>query len=265
VIGVEFAKQIRRGRTLLSLGAMAAIPALVGAALTIGDGPEGGEGPPFLSLVTSNGLFLPISSVAATSRFFLLVVTALFVGESLASEAGWGTERYVLIRPVTRSRYLAAKLVVGHGLVIAAVSTVALSGLVTGGLLFGIDRLRLFGLDLSVPQALGRLALTVGYVSFDLLIISALSLLVAVLTESAAGAVITAVGVGVVSQILDAIGALGDIRRFLPTHYWMAWTDLFRAGAQMDGVRDGLILGTAYAGALTLMAFWCYENKDVTS
>jgi ABC-2 type transport system permease protein len=263
VIAVEAFKQIRRGRTLLALVMLGGIPVLMGAALALAGGPDPDEGPMFLSRVTSNGLFLPISAVAATSRLFLLVVAALFLGEGVSSETTWGTERYVLIRPVTRRRYLLAKVVVGQGLVVAAVVAVAAAALAVGWALFGLEPFVFFGTNMSVSQTLGRIAAMVAFVSYNLLTVGSVGLLVAIVMESSAGAVVGAVGVGITSQILDAISALGDWRRFLPTHYWEAWFDLFRTGAPLAEMRNGVILTTGYSLALLLVAFWIYENKDI--
>lgn len=266
MIGIELAKQLRRGRTLIALATVAAIPVIVGAALTLGNGgPEPGEGPPFLTLVTSNGLFLPISSVAATSRFFLLVVAAMFIGEAVGSESSWGTERFVLIRPVSRFRYLFAKLFVGELLVIAAVTAVAAMGTGVGWALFGLAPLQLGGVELSVGQVLLRIGAMVAYASFGLLTIGAISLAVAVGSGSSAASVVTAVGAGIISQILDAIGALGDARRYLPTHYWDSWISLFQPQANIDGMGTGILLGAGYALSIILFSFWLFQRKDITS
>ena len=263
MIAVEAFKQARRGRTALSLLILAGIPVLMGLALVLAGAEGNGDG--FVSRVTSNGLFLPIAAVAATSRLFLVVVAALFLGEGVASESAWGTERYLLVRPVSRRRYLVAKVIIGHALVTIAVSVVAVAGLVVGAVLFGIQPIAMFGIDLSVGQTLARLALTIAYVSLNLLVIGAIGLLVAVFTESSAAALVGAVGVGITSQILDAISALGDVRRFLPTHYWGAWIDLFRIGTPLEEMRNGVVLGLGYSVAILLIAFWAYEAKDINS
>jgi ABC-2 type transport system permease protein len=241
------------------------VPVLMGVALALGGGPDPGEGPPFIARVTTNGLWLPIAAVAATSQFFLLVVAALFMGEGVSSETAWGTERYLLVRPVARTRYLVTKIAVGWVLTTLSVAVVALVALGVGAALFGIRAIAFFGVQLSVAQSLVRLAAMVALVSFNLVTIGAVGLLVAVTMESSAGAVVSAVGFGITSQILDAISAVGGLRRFLPTHYWDSWLFFFRPGAPLDDVRSDLLIGAGYALAILMVAVWLYDNKDVTA
>ena len=53
-----------------------------------------------------------------------------------------------------------------------------------------------------------------------------LALLLSVSTDAPLGAVGGAVMASIVSQILDQITALGDLRTYLPTHYGNAWAGL---------------------------------------
>jgi ABC-2 type transport system permease protein len=265
VIALETLKQLRRGRTLLSLAMLGVVPVLMGAALALGGGPDAGEGPPFIARATTNGLWLPIAAVGATSQFFLLVVAALFMGEGISSETGWGTERYLLVRPVARTHYLVTKIAVGLILTALSVAIVALVALAVGAALFGIHAIAFFGVQLTVPQTLARLAAMVALVTFNLGAIGAVGVLVAVTMESSAGAVVTAVGFGITSQILDAISAVGGLRRFLPTHYWDSWLYFFGAGASAADVRSDILIVAGYAVAILMVASWLYDNKDVTA
>ena len=62
------------------------------------------------------------------------------------------------------------------------------------------------------------------YVAVYLSWVAALALLLSVSTDAPLGAVGGAVMVSIVSQILDQITALEDLRDYLPTHYGTAWS-----------------------------------------
>ena len=47
-----------------------------------------------------------------SSSFLLVVVVALYCGDTVASEASWGSLRYLLSVPVPRGRLLGTKLLV---------------------------------------------------------------------------------------------------------------------------------------------------------
>ena len=50
-----------------------------------------------------------IFAISASASFLLVVLTALFVGDAVPSEASWSTLRYLLVAPVPRARLLTSK------------------------------------------------------------------------------------------------------------------------------------------------------------
>ena len=66
--------------------------------------------PAFLSAVLANGALFPAAALAMVLPLFLPVAVAVVAGDSIAGEASTGVLRYLLIRPVSRSRLLVAKL-----------------------------------------------------------------------------------------------------------------------------------------------------------
>src|SRR6266545_4002006 len=105
---VELGKAFHRPRSYVlgaALAAVAIIPALV--ASQAAEAEHGG--PPFLDLVTRNGLFAGLTAVALIQPFFLPLGAALLSGESIAAEASGGTLRYLLVRPVSRLRLVGSK------------------------------------------------------------------------------------------------------------------------------------------------------------
>ncbi len=93
------------------------------------------------------------------SSFLLVVVVALFFGDTVASEASWGSLRYLLAIPVPRARLLGVKLVAS--LLYSALALVLLVGtaLLAGTLRYGWNPLRSTIADqLTAGEALGRVA-----------------------------------------------------------------------------------------------------------
>ena len=76
--------------------------------------PRPGQGPAFLSAVLANGALFPLAALAIVLPLFLPIAVAVVAGDSIAGEAQAGTLRYLLVRPVGRTRLLVAKLVARH-------------------------------------------------------------------------------------------------------------------------------------------------------
>ena len=94
--------------------------------------PPPGQGGAFLSAVLSNGALYPAAAMALVLPVFLPVAVAVLAGDSVAGEAATGTLRYLLIRPVGRTRLLVAKLVALVAFVLFAIAMVVLTSYLTG-------------------------------------------------------------------------------------------------------------------------------------
>ena len=77
--------------------------------------------------------------------------------------------------------------------------------------------------------------------------VAALALLLSVSTDAPLGAVGGAVMVSIVSQILDQITALEDLRDYLPTHYGTAWSGLLGQTVDWSGMTRGVFSSLCYA------------------
>src|SRR5215213_8582423 len=138
----EVRRQASRRRTQLALGFMALLPLIILLAFEFGgDGEdEGNGGGAFSSLVdlaTSGGLNFALFCLAVSAGFLLIVVVALFCGDTVASEASWGSLRYLLAIPVPRARLLAVKLVVALAYSLIALLTLVGTALLLGTLRYG--------------------------------------------------------------------------------------------------------------------------------
>jgi ABC-2 type transport system permease protein len=267
VIGVELAKLYRRPRTWVSLLLLVALPTVVAAFLAASDvAPRPGTGPAFLSAVLENGALFPAAALAIVLPLFLPLAVAVVAGDSVAGEAQGGTLRYLLVRPVSRTRLLVAKLLAVIAFTATAVAAVAVSAYVVGIQLFGSAPLpSTSGTTLSTTDATLRTLLAVGYVGWSMLGVAAVALFLSTLTDSPLAAALGAVALLVASTVLVGLEAAASVRPYLPTRYWLAFVDLFRDPVLWRDLVRGTLLQAAYI-AVFLGAAWAnFTTKDVTS
>src|SRR5215472_6141959 len=144
----ELRRQATRRRTQLSLGFMAALPLVILLAFELGrprGGGGGGERGQFAALAdiaTTGGLNFALFTLLVSASFLLVVVVALFCGDTVASEASWGSLRYLLAIPVPRGRLLGSKLQVSLVYSLAALVILTGTALLAGTLRYGSHPLR---------------------------------------------------------------------------------------------------------------------------
>ena len=268
MIGVEVRRQAKRRRTLYAFLALLAIPAIVVVALVVNGAPaaNGPNGPQLVDVASSSATNFALFMLLATSQFLLVVVVSLFAGDAVASEAQWGSLRYLLTRPIPRARLLRTKLVVAGAYSAAAVALVPLASLAMGAVAFGWSSVQtpLAG-ALGVNTGLARLALATAYVMATMAVVVALAFWFSTLTDSPLTAVGGAVVLIVVSEILDQVTALGSLRLGLPTHYWLAWLDLLRDPVDTSMMTTGLLEMLPWVAVPFALAFRHFDRKDVLS
>ncbi|MDI1465820.1 ABC transporter permease [Catellatospora sp. KI3] len=267
----EFQRQWRRRRTQLALGFMMLLPVVLLIAFELGSGDDDGRNgrgqfSQLVDVAVAGGLNFALFTVFVSASFLLVVVVALFHGDTVASEASWGSLRYLLAVPVPRARLLGIKLAVA--LSYSALAIVLLTGtaLALGTLRYGWHPLQ-SGIAAEVPAGEGvlRLLSIAGYLGLTLLVVAGLAFLLSVLTDAPLGAVGGAVLLYIVSSILDQITALGTLRNLLPTHFSQAYLGLLTTPMQFDDVIKGAISAISYAAIFWGLAFWRFSRKDVVS
>ena len=264
---VELTKAMRRWRTLLLAAAFGGIPVVIAIAVNVSaPTAQGGDAPPFLIQIVRNGLFAPLTGLAVIQPFFLPLATGLFAGDAIAGEAQGGTLRYLLVRPVARSRFVLSKYTASMTLLGSLLLWVIVCGLAAGGLLFGFGLLpTLSGTTLSVPDALLRILAAALYMLLAISGVTAIGIFLSTLTDSAPGATVATIILAIASQILDNLQSLDAIHRYLPTHGWLAFTDLFRFPVEWSAMRGGLEISAVYTVVFLAAALAVFRRRDVTS
>jgi ABC-2 type transport system permease protein len=267
----EFRRQASRRRTQLALGFMVVLPLIILIAFQLDtgnkdDGRRQGQFSSLVDLATGGGLNFALFTVFVSASFLLIVVVALFCGDTVASEASWGSLRYLLAIPVPRGRLLGVKLAVS--LTYCAIAMVLLLGtaLSAGSLRYGWHPLQsTIAGEIPAGSALLRLVGIMGYLAVSLLVVAGLAFLLSVTTDAPLGAVGGAVLLQILSSILDQITALGAIRSFLPTHFADAWLGLLSTPMQTDNLVRGCVAALSYAVIFFGLAWWRFLRKDIVS
>ncbi len=271
---VEAVRQFRRRRTLVAFVLLMVLPWVIAIAFELnggsgGDGGGCGDGSGTAGLgtaATSGALNFALFTLFVSAGFLLVVVVALFCGDTVASEASWSSLRYLLAAPVPRARLLRQKLAVALAYATVAVIALPLMALITGTVFFGWHDVVLpSGGTYPVGTALSRMGIIVCYALIANLVVAALAFLLSVLTDSPLGAVGGAVGLVIVSNILDSVPALGGKREILPTHFQYAWLDALQPTVQWTGMIKGTAVSLSYALIFLALAFRLFGRKDIVS
>jgi ABC-2 type transport system permease protein len=155
----------------------------------------------------------------------------------------------------------------GRVLAALAAGIVVAVALVAGTAAFGWHPLRLPGTGVQLPagQAVTRMLIVLGYVLVTEVAVAGIAFLLSVSTDSPLGAVGGAVGLMILSAILDQVTALGAWRQILPSHWQFAWLDAVQAQITWGGMLEGVSVCACYGTVLLALAFRRFQRKDIVS
>lgn len=281
MIRVELVKLARRPRSWVAIGLLCLLPILVAVFVAVTHVvPPPGQGPTLLSTVLSNGELFPAAALAIVLPIFLPVAVAVVAGDAIAGEASSGMLRYLLARPVSRTRLLVAKLISVIAYVLLAVIAVAVTSYAAGRILFGDKPVALTpgGIATSniVANSLSGTAMTpldvalrtagaVAFIAVSMLGVGAIALFLSTLTDSALAAALGALAVLVASEVLVTLDAANAVSPYLPTEYWLSWVDFFRQPILWRDIDHGFAIQGVYVVVFLGAAWANFASKDVTS
>ncbi len=303
MIGVELVKLLRRPRTWISVVLTCALPFLVAIFIMITHlAPPPGQGSAFLSAVLQNGELYPAAALALVLPVFLPVAVAVVAGDSIAGEASTGTLRYLLVRPVGRTRLLVAKLVSVIVYVLLVVLAVTVTAYATGVFLLGPSRAAavgqppgggaagpggagtglagqaptagqaaggavtsLSGTPLGLWQLTERIAGAIAFITVSMLGVAAIALFLSTITDSALGSALGALAALVASEVLVTLNAATVVQPYLPTRYWLAWIDFFRQPVFWRDIQRGFGIQAVYVVVFLAAAWANFSTKDITA
>jgi ABC-2 type transport system permease protein len=229
---------------------------------------------------------------------FLPVAVAVVAGDSIAGEASAGTLRYLLARPVGRTRLLVAKLVAVITFTLVAVIAVTVTSYATGVLILGPSRASavgfapggnsgsiapgaggaptaglqpgsavtsLSGAPLTTIQLIERVLGAMSFITVSMLSVAAIAIFLSTFTDSALAAALGALATLVGSEILVTLNAASVVQPYLPTRYWLAWIDFFRQPIFWRDIQRGFAIQAVYVVVFLGAAWANFATRDITT
>jgi ABC-2 type transport system permease protein len=265
---VEFARQLKRRRTQLVGLLLLVLPIIMALAFQIGGSGNGGNGgaPALVDLATAGAGNFALFTEFASVGFLLVVIVAMFCGDTIASEASWSSLRYLLAMPIPRSRLLRQKLLVALSFSFGVNLVLPAWAYLVGGTFFGWSPAKSpFGGSFSYAETGQRMLIVAIYASGQALLVAGLAFLLSVLTDAPLAAVGGATFLVVVSNILDSITALDPYRVVLPTHFQYSWLDALTPSISWQDMIRGTALAVIYSAVFFTAAWTRFARKDITS
>lgn len=264
----EWLKLLFQRRSYLIWGGAFVIPFLTALALYLAgaDPHDGEQGPLFMSMVTSNGMYVALAALSALLPFLLPMAAAMVAGYMVAGEAELGTLRIILLRPVRRGALLASKWVIAMAYLAVGFLLMLASGLLFGALFFDLDPMvTLSGTTVGVWHGLGLIVLCCLYGLAAMACIVSLSLLFSVITDSSLTALIATFVIYIVVQVLISFSYFDWLAPWVFPHYFLEYVNFFRDPIYWDPILKGLVAFAAWSAGLTLAASVLFRRKDVLS
>jgi ABC-2 type transport system permease protein len=246
-----------------------ALPLILVVAFAFGDSSSGrrqSTSARFIDLAQIGSANFTLFTLFVSSQLLLILLAALFCGDSVPAEASWSSLRYLLIAPVRRARLLTSKLAVGLGM--TALATVLLIGwaLLVGGVADGWAPLtNPLGEDLGWGVSLARRGVAVAYISLSKLPIGAIAFWIGVRSDAPLAAVGGAVLVSIVLSILDQLDALDPWRNAFPGHYATAWQDLIAPSPVWGDVVHGSLWAVLWTMLFVGLGYRRFRRADILS
>jgi ABC-2 type transport system permease protein len=259
----ELRKLVAQKRTYLGLGAAVAVPIIFVVALALQSGQP--DDVAFGRYVRQSGLAVPPVILIFGSYWLFPLITALVAGDIVAAEDHNGTLKTILTRSVGRGRIFTAKVLAAMTYALVALLAMGLTALIAGVLKSGFHPLvTLSGTTVSAGRALALLGASLAVYALPLAAVAAIALLLSTVTHNSAAAVVGALMISLLLQLVLIIPGLGGLEPYLLPTQFTAWQGFLREPIDWDPVIRAAWVSALYAVPAIAWAFLVFLRRDVT-
>ncbi|MEA2474741.1 MAG: type transport system permease protein [Thermoleophilaceae bacterium] len=263
VYGWELRKLIAQKRTYLGLFAAMIVPIIFVIALAVQSGQP--EDIAFGRYVRQSGLAIPPVILIFGSYWLFPLITALVSGDIVAAEDHNGTLKTILTRSVGRGRIFVAKTLAAFTYALVALIAMGVTATGAGVIKSGFHPLvTLSGTTVSSGRALALIAASLAVYLLPLIAVASIALLLSTVTHNSAAAVVGALMISLLLQLVTIIPGLGALHPYLLPTQFNAWQGFLRTPVDYAPVVRAAWVCALYVIPCLGIAFLSFLRRDVT-
>ncbi len=259
----ELRKLVHQKRTYLGLGVAVLVPVIFVMALALQSGQP--DDVAFGRYVRQSGLAIPPVILIFGSYWLFPLVTALVAGDIVAAEDHNGTLKTILTRSSGRGRIFTAKALAAFTYAAIALVLMGLTAILAGVAKSGFNPLvTLSGSTVSAGRALLLIGVSLAIYALPLVAVASIALLLSTVTHNSAAAVVGALLISLMLQLLTILPGLGGLQPYLLPTQFNAWQGLLRDPIDWTPVIRAAWVCAAYSVPCLAAAYASFTRRDVT-
>jgi ABC-2 type transport system permease protein len=214
---------------------------------------------------TENAFALSLLVLSFAAQWVLPLLTAVVAGDVFASEDQHGTWKTVLTRSTSRAQLFWAKTLTAGGFAVVMLALLAGSTIVSSMVVLGQDpMLGLSGQTIPAGTALQLVTASWATMLAPTLGFTCLAIVLSVWSRNPAVGIAAPVVLGMVMQLVGALGGVEAIRPFLLTTPFEAWHGLFTEPRFTGPLVQGLVVSGVWSALALTAAFLMLRRRDIT-
>ncbi|WP_310529074.1 ABC transporter permease [Nocardioides sp.] len=263
VLRWEVRKLRAQRRTLAVLLAALVLPIVVVVVI------HGQSRPPkdtlFGRFAIDNGFALSLLVLGFAAQWVLPLLTAIVAGDVFASEDQHGTWKTVLTRSTSRGQIFWAKTLAAMAFTVLVLAVLSAATIAASLLIVGHQPLTgLTGQSIPAGTSLQLVAVSWASMLGPMLGFTSLAILLSVWSRNPAVGIAAPVVLGMVMQLVGALGGIEPIRPFLLTTPLEAWHGLLAQPSFTGPLIDGALTSGVWCAVSLTIAFVLLRRRDIT-
>jgi len=219
----------------------------------------------FGRFATENGFAMALLVLGVASQWVLPLLTAIVAGDIFASEDHHGTWKTVLTRSTSRAKLFWAKALVAIVFALVALALLAASTIASSLLIVGHQPLTgLSGQTIHARTALELVSASWASMALPMVGFTCLAMLFSVWSRNAAVGIAAPVVIGLVMQLVGALGGIETLRPYLLSTPFEAWHGLMASPRFTGPLHESIITSAGWSLVCLVAAFLIMRRRDIT-